>query len=124
MSILVTLLTFLLLVAISWLRRRQKQPVPVAPGQMRLPPQAPRTGRNEGLEIPEGYCFHPLHTWMVDEGLQDARVGVDGFVASLFSKIDRIEVPGLDRWVRQGQKLMTVVGEGVSVDLPSPAEEH
>jgi glycine cleavage system H lipoate-binding protein len=122
MSILITLLTFLLLVAISWLRKHQEEPSAAARWQMWLPSRAPRAGRNEDLEIPKGYCFHPLHTWMVDEGLQEARVGLDGFVADLVGKIDRVEVPGLDRWVRQGQKLMTVVGEGVSLDLPSPAE--
>ena len=44
----------------------------------------------------------------MDEGRQNARVGIDAFAANLFGKIDSIEVADLNRWVRQGQKLCTV----------------
>jgi glycine cleavage system H lipoate-binding protein len=75
-----------------------------------------------GFEIPTGYSFHPGHTWVCDEGRQNARVGMDAFAAQLFGKIDRIETVELNRWVRQGQKLWTVTREGKSVDMLSPIE--
>jgi glycine cleavage system H protein len=37
-------------------------------------------------------------------------------------KIDHIEVRGADRWVRQGQKLITLSSNGTSIDLLSPVE--
>ncbi len=75
-----------------------------------------------GFEVPQGYCFHPGHTWVLDEGHQNARVGIDAFAGNLFGKIDSIELAALNRWVRQGQKLCTVKREGRSIDLLSPVE--
>jgi glycine cleavage system H lipoate-binding protein len=37
-------------------------------------------------------------------------------------KIDHIDVRGADRWVRQGQKLVTLTSNGTSIDLLSPIE--
>ena len=49
---------------------------------------------------------------MVDEGRQNARVGIDAFAGNLFGTIDSIEVADLNRWVRQGQPLCTITREG------------
>ena len=76
----------------------------------------------DGYQIPSTYNFHPGHTWLSDEGRQNARVGMDSFAANLFGKIDAIEFAELNRWVRQGQKLCTVTRDGHSVDLLSPVE--
>ena len=58
----------------------------------------------------------------MDEGRQNARVGIDAFAGNLFGKIDSIEIADLNRWVRQGQKLCTVTREAQSIDLLSPVE--
>jgi len=120
MSILFVLLTFLLIISLSTLRRTQEKPA-VKP-EVLAAPQAPRIEREYGFEIPQGYCFHPGHTWALKESPETARVGVDGFATNLLGKIDRIEVAGLNRWVRQGQKLVKVVAGGVSLELLSPVE--
>ena len=78
--------------------------------------------RDLGFDLPAGYLFHPGHTWMLNEGLQIARVGVDGFTANLLGKIDKVEVTHLNRWVRQGQKVCTLRSGDVSVDMVSPVE--
>ena len=78
--------------------------------------------REYGFDVPKGYCFHPGHTWVLDEGRQMARVGIDGFASNVLGKVERIEVVGLNRWVRQGQKLMSVTYDGASLDLLSPIE--
>jgi glycine cleavage system H lipoate-binding protein len=78
--------------------------------------------KEAGMEVPKGFCFHPGHTWVYDEGRQNARVGIDSFGAKLFGKIDRIEVANLNRWVRQGQKVCTITREGVTADILSPVE--
>ncbi len=121
MSILFVLLTFLLILTVSYLYRREEiAEASVQPTEK--PVRPPRIQREYGFDVPQGYCFHPGHTWALDEGSQMARVGMDGFAANLLGKIDRIEVVGLNRWVRQGQKLMTVTHEGTSVDLLAPVE--
>jgi len=121
MSILFVLLTFLLIMSITYFLRREQ---PAAAVQPRVFPQpsAPSMMREQGFDVPKGYCFHPGHAWVLDEGRQNARIGVDGFGAHLLGKIDRIEVVGLNRWVRQGQKICTITRDGLAVDLLSPIE--
>ncbi len=121
MSILFVLLTFLLIMSITYFLRREQ---PAATVQPRVFPQpaAPNMVRESGFDVPKGYCFHPGHMWVLDEGRQNARVGLDGFGSHLLGKIDRVEVIGLNRWVRQGQKICSVTRDGLSVDLLSPVE--
>ena len=122
MSILFVLLTFLLILSVSYLYRREGTVEVVARPSTSAQPKAPRIERQYGFEVPKGYCFHPGHMWVLDEGRQMARVGIDNFASNLLGKIERIEVVGLNRWVRQGQKLMSVTQDGSSVDLLSPIE--
>lgn len=121
MTILFVLLTFLLIMSITYFLRQER--AVVRPQPVVWPAAAqPAMSRDYGFDIPKGYCFHPGHTWVLDEGRQNVRVGMDSFAANLIGKVDRIEVAGLNRWVRQGQKLMTVTREGVAVDMLSPIE--
>jgi len=121
MSILFVLLTFLLILTVMYFRGPQESSdtLQVAPSRM-VP--APVRLQSADFEVPQGYCFHPGHTWMLSEGQQDARVGIDAFAGNLFGKIDAIEIASLNRWIRQGQKLCTVKREGQSADLLSPVE--
>jgi glycine cleavage system H lipoate-binding protein len=119
MSILFVLLTFLLILTVMYFRRQSSDALAVAPSK-RL--AASIIVKQAGFEIPQGYCFHPGHTWALDEGRQDARVGIDAFAGNLFGKIDAIELADLNRWVRQGQKLCRLKHEDQSVDLLSPVE--
>lgn len=122
MSILFVLLTFLLFITISYLRgQRREAAVAVREPVTPLAPRPP-SPRERGFEAPKGYCFHPGHTWVLDEGRQNARVGMDTFAATLLGKIDRIEVTGLNRWVRQGQKLWSVTRDALTVEMVSPVE--
>ena len=123
MSILFVLLTFLLLISITYFRRAgQEKPALLEAPSPETRPQAPVLTKELGFEIPKGYCFHPGHTWVLDEGRQNARSGLDSFAANLLGKIERIEVAGLNRWVRQGQKLMTLTRDGMTIELLSPVE--
>ncbi len=121
MSILFVLLTFLLLISITYFRRRGQETAVQAEAPQ-AHPLAPKLARELGFDVPKGYCFHPGHTWVLDEGRQNARIGIDSFAANLLGKIERIEVAGLNRWVRQGQKLMTLTREGTTIELLSPVE--
>jgi glycine cleavage system H lipoate-binding protein len=119
MSILFVLLMFLLVMSISYFRTRSQV---VAQPEAWASPAAPRLQRESGFAIPEGYCFHPGHSWVLKEGGENTRVGIDSFAANLLGKIDRVEVMGLNRWVRQGQKLVTVTSGGQTFELVSPIE--
>ena len=122
MSILFVLLTFLLILTVMYFRRPQEvdaDTLRVAPPKKLAPPILVKQA---GFDVPQGYNFHPGHTWVVDEGRQNARVGIDAFAGNLFGKIDAIEVADVNRWVRQGQPLCTVASEGRSVEMLSPVE--
>ena len=121
MSILFVLLTFLLILTVMYFRRPQEaaEALQVAPSKALA---TPIMLKGTGFEVPQGYCFHPGHTWVRDEGHQNARVGIDAFAGNLFGKIDSIELAALNRWVRQGQRLCTVKRDGRSIDLLSPVE--
>lgn len=118
MSILFVLLMFLLIISVRYFM----EPKPAAEPEIVIKPHAPLVRRELGSDIPQGYCFHLAHTWVLKEGTGDARVGVDKFVANLMGKIDHIDVRAADCWVRQGQKLITLSGGGTTLDLLSPVE--
>ena len=121
MSILFVLLTFLLILTVMYFRRPE-----TAANTLQTAPvkkvAAPLMAKVAGFEVPEEYCFHPGHTWVVDEGRQNARVGIDAFAGNLIGKIDSIEIADLNRWVRQGQPLCTITREGRSVEMLCPIE--
>ena len=120
MSILFVLLMFLLIISVRYFIEPKEQPA-LEP-EIVAKPQPPLVKREYGFEIPQGYCFHLGHMWAMKEAADDARVGVDKFVTNLMGKIDHIDVRGADRWVRQGQKLITLHSDGTSIDLLSPVE--
>jgi|GraSoiStandDraft_24_1057298.scaffolds.fasta_scaffold00153_8 glycine cleavage system H lipoate-binding protein len=119
MSILFVLLMFLLILTVSYFRTREE--VPATP-QMWAGPRAPRIEREYGFAVPQGYSFHPGHTWVLHEGAENTRVGLDSFAANLLSPVERVDVIGPNRWVRQGQKLLSLKSGDLSVDLLSPVE--
>lgn len=121
MSILFVLLMFLLVMSISYFRSRAEVVAATQAEAIAMPP-APFMQRAEGFSIPEGYAFHPGHTWVTSEGGENARVGLDSFAANLLGKIDHVDVTAANRWIRQGQKLVTLVSGGQSFDLVSPVE--
>lgn len=119
MSILFVLLMFLLVMSISYFRTRHE--VMAQPeAQPRL--QGVRMQREYGFSVPEGYSFHPGHTWAHREGAETVRVGLDSFAGNLIGRVDSIDVMGLNRWVRQGQKVATVKSGEVDIELVSPIE--
>lgn len=121
MSILFVLLMFLLVMSINYFYFRARGEVSAQP-QPWAGPQAARMQREYGFSIPEDYCFHPGHTWVLKEGGENARVGIDSFAANLLGTIEHIDVIGLNRWVRQGQKLVTIRSGGQDFELVSPVE--
>jgi glycine cleavage system H lipoate-binding protein len=121
MSILFVLLMFLLVMSINYFYFQTREKV-IAQPQAWAGPQAVRMQREYGFSIPEDYCFHPGHTWVLKEGGENARVGIDSFAANLLGTIEQVDVIGLNRWVRQGQKLVTIRSGGQNFELVSPVE--
>ena len=122
MSILFVLLTFLVIMTISYFVRHGNVVAQVGDAPADALPVAPLMTKESGFDIPKGFCFHPGHTWVYDEGRQNARVGLDSFATHLMGKIDRIDVANLNRWVRQGQKVCTITSGNTTAEFMSPIE--
>jgi len=122
MSILFTLVTFLLFITVSYYRSRQQPVVATGPLLAQRAVSPAKMIRAYGLEFPEGYSFHQGHTWAAQEAGQHVRVGLDSFAAKLLGKADKIETARPNRWVRQGQKIWTVSRNGMSVEMLAPVE--
>jgi glycine cleavage system H lipoate-binding protein len=75
-----------------------------------------------GFRVPDNLRYHPGHTWALSESPTLVRVGMDDFATRLAGRIDHIALPQRGQWVRQGQKLLTLHRDGVTVDMVSPIE--
>lgn len=121
MTILVVLLALLLIFTISYFRWRAHE-MGARPQPGVGPMASPGMERSLGMSIPQGYCFHLGHTWALKEGPDKARIGLDSFATNLIGQIDRIDIIGENRWIRQGQKIATVHSGATAIDLVSPVE--
>jgi len=123
MTVLLILATFIafLMIDFFYFRKPVAQPLKVAAPE---PGMAPRLQPAvvAGFEVPENLRYHPGHTWALSEGSNLARVGLDDFAARLIGKIERIILPQRDRWIRQGQTLLTVYRDGGKAEIVSPME--
>lgn len=119
MSILFAVLMFLFILAVTYFLTRKE-----VTARAEVPASSPPNHgeREYGFSIPPGYSFHPAHTWVVGEGGESTRIGIDSFAANLLGKVNQIEVVGLNRWVRQGQKFMTLKIDNVAIEILSPIE--
>jgi glycine cleavage system H lipoate-binding protein len=121
MSILFVLLMFLVIITVSYFRSPESFEF-TARQPAAKPMAVPKMEHSSGLSIPQGYTFHPGHTWALKEGASDARVGLDSFAANVIGKIDRIDVVGENRWVRQGQRFLTIHSGKTAFEMVSPIE--
>ena len=75
-----------------------------------------------GFKLPAHLSYHPGHTWAMKEARQMVRIGLDDFAARLVGHLDQIELPARGRWVRQGEKVWTVVRGNHRFEMLSPIE--
>jgi glycine cleavage system H protein len=124
MTVLLVLFTFIAFLLIDYVLTRKRVPAyAAAPGPQRemAAPRLPAAVVG-GFRVPDNLRYHPGHTWALSESPTLVRVGMDDFAAKLAGEIDHITMPQRGQWVRQGQKLMTLHRDGVSVDMMSPIE--
>ncbi len=74
----------------------------------------------KGFVVPQGYYFHPGHTWVRVEDADQVRVGIDAFALGLFGPFDHIQSPLLGREVRQDRPDIRAVRGALRADILSP----
>ena len=121
MTVILVLLTFAIFLLIDYARGQKSLANQVVPA---LGHEAPRVlpAVVAGFEVPENVRYHAGHTWALSESHDLVRVGMDDFAAKLAGKFESISLPQRGRWIRQGQKVWTLLRDGKSVDMVSPIE--
>jgi len=124
MTVLAVLATFIVFLTIDYLRSRKRGVVPVAVSnkQAAVPVSKVQPGVVGGFELPENLRYHQGHTWALAESATLVRVGLDSFAARLIGKFEGITLPKRGQWIRQGQKIVTVLRDGSKAELVSPIE--
>lgn len=123
MAVILVLSTFLVFIVIDFVLTRKKKTV-AAPAIEQKPTAVPMlsSASIEGILVPDQLRYHPGHTWLFEERQQLARVGADALAIRVIGSFDKVEMPKVGRWVRQGQKAFTFHTGAEKIDLVSPAE--
>jgi glycine cleavage system H lipoate-binding protein len=74
----------------------------------------------KGFKLPQGYYFHPGHTWVKLEGDSTVRVGLDEFALRVLGPFDRIEGPLMGKLVEQGRAAIVATRGELSAKVLSP----
>ena len=123
MAVILVLATFLVFIVIDFFLSRGKkttETVTVDTKSTSMPMLS--SASIEGILVPDQMRYHAGHTWLFEEQSKLARVGADALAVSVMGPVDRVELPKIGRWVRQGQKAFTFWTGSESIDLVSPAE--
>jgi glycine cleavage system H lipoate-binding protein len=125
MTVILVLFTFVTFLAIDYFLSRKKAPVFAAQHRpVRKEAELPRLLPNmvNGFQVPENVRFHPGHTWALSESPNLVRVGIDDFASKLIGKVEAVSLPQRGQWIRQGQKILSFMRNGIAVDMVSPIE--
>ena len=122
MTVILVLATFSVFIFLDYVMNRGKamRTVPVSAAS----PVPAEFGGDvvEGFHVPQSLSYHSGHSWLMRERKNVVRVGADEFAAALLGKIEKIELPKPGQWIRQGQKVMTFLRDGVKAEMVSPTE--
>jgi len=128
MTVLLVVAMFAIFLTIDYVRNRKRVTEPVSRTEEKILIQKDRVpvGLQPsyvcGFALPENLRYHPGHTWALEESPTLVRVGLDDFAACLIGKCDSLALPKRGQWIRQGQKLATIVRDGQKAEIASPIE--
>src|SRR5512139_1177437 len=92
----------------------------------RAPVPAEGSGRPrsfvEYFRVPDGYLFHPGHTWLKAEGDPFVTVGMDDFAQKFLGKVDSLRLPGVGAKLAQGEKGWAVAVQEKTIPMLSPVD--
>src|ERR1700744_3018900 len=126
MTVLLVLFMFALFLTIDYFYSKAKHSaVHVAPAiSKHFVPATPRPSPSMvgGFSVPGNLRYHPGHTWALSESPNLVRIGIDDLAAKLVGRVEHVSLPQRGQWIRQGQKVWSIVRNGVKVDMFSPIE--
>ena len=123
MTVLAVVLTLTILILIDYAVSRKR--VTVAAGKARdtaSPNSKAPSDYQHDYRFPENVRYHPGHTWALRESPTLVRVGIDGLAAHMIGRAQAIGLPRRGQWIRQGQKIVSILMDGRKSELVSPIE--
>ena len=122
MTVILVLGCFLVFIVADYFMNRRK-------GARVVPVEAPKAAATpwgadyvDGFLVPRNFSYHSGHSWLVRERKNVVRVGADEFAAALAGRVEKIELPKVGQWIRQGQKAIALIRDGVKTEMVSPTE--
>jgi len=123
MTVLLVVAMFAIFLTIDYLRNRKRVAEPASQIEDKVPAKVQlQPTYVSGFDVPANLSYHPGHTWALQESPTFVRVGLDDFAARLVGKCDSIVLPKRGQWIRQGQKLVTILRDGEKAEMVSPIE--
>ena len=122
MTVIFVLATFLAFIVLDYALNRHKVMAQVPVEAAQAVPAFSLGDHVGGFLTPSNLSYHPGHSWFVRERRNMVRVGADEFAAALLGKLEKIELPRPGQWIRQGQKVLAFVRDGVRTEMVSPTE--
>lgn len=106
--------------AILWGRPKEGRALRAAPATAGRRLAAAGSGLRGWFQIPEGFFYHPGHTWAVPEEGGVFRIGLDDFARKLVGPPDAVRLPEPGTTLEQGERAWSLDAGGRSVALLSP----
>ena len=123
MTVLLVIMTFAAFVLLDLLlaRRGERREAPAHVLQVPMPAPAEPVWV-AGFQLPEDRHYHPGHTWarLLDD--DTVAVGMDDFAGRLVGGAERVALPAVGTWLRQGETGFGVGLDGRDARFVSPVE--
>ena len=126
MTVLLVLATFAIFLTIDYFYSKAKHPlVEVAPAISRAPSATAAASKPNlvgGFAVPNHLRYHPGHTWALSESPTSSALAWTTSLPNSPGKVEHVNLPQRGQWIRQGQKVWSLVRNGVKIDMISPIE--
>ncbi|MGP1676019.1 MAG: response regulator [Burkholderiales bacterium] len=104
----------------SLIKRRDRIEREMKPTVRLLTPSTKESGSQHEFNVPAGIFISRNHTWVNVEMNGIARIGIDDFVRKIIRKIDKVELPKLNKEVKKGELLFSIKHNSQTIDIVSP----
>ena len=104
----------------SLIKRRDRVERQMKPTVRLITPSTKESGSRHEFNVPAGIFVSRNHTWVNMEMNGTARVGLDDFVRKIVSKIDKVELPALNKEIKKGELLLAFTHNSRTISISSP----
>jgi glycine cleavage system H protein len=124
-AVVLTILTFAVIVLIDYLIRRKLAEAKQAEAASAIPAETEaelQPAWVAGYQFKEGLHYHLGHSWARQTGPDVVTVGLDDFARRLIGRVSELKLPSIGTWLHQGAAAFRLNSNGRSAGLVSPVE--